>query len=127
MSEYLQPNEQGLSIEDQRYLFAVRNRMVDIPANFPQKNRSENKETCICGQVEDMAHIYSCTKLNKSEEINCEEFANIYSGNLNKQIKVFKRFQRNFEIREQYLNETEQETNTNETHAIPSMCDPLLC
>ena len=84
MSEYLQPNEQGLSIEDQRYLFAVRNRMVDIPANFPQKNKNENRETCICGQVEDMVHIYSCTKLNKSEEINCEEFANIYSGNLNK-------------------------------------------
>ena len=68
-----------LSIEDQRDLFAVRNRMIDIPANFPQKNKDANKETCICGHDEDMIHIYSCKQLNKYEEVNSEEYLNIYS------------------------------------------------
>ena len=80
--------------------------MIDIPANFPQKNKDANKEMCICGQDGDM--VYSCKKLNKYEELTTVEYLNIYFGNLSKQIRVFRRFQQNFERRESYLNETEK-------------------
>ena len=73
-----------------------------------------------------MIHIYSCKQLNKYEEVNSEEYLNIYSGNLRKQIKVFRRFQQNFEIRESYLNTTEKDANITETHVVPSLCDPLF-
>jgi hypothetical protein len=55
-------------------VFAVRNMMIDIPAQFPQQNNDANKETCICGQGLYMAHIYSCEKLNNYEEVNSEEY-----------------------------------------------------
>ena len=34
MADYLLPNENIKSIEDQRYLFAIRNKMINIPTNF---------------------------------------------------------------------------------------------
>ena len=41
MSEYLQPNDTGLSIEEKRNLFSVLNRMVNISENFLQdRNKS---------------------------------------------------------------------------------------
>ena len=43
MAEYLLPNDKGITIEDQQYLFGIRNKMVKIPANF---GTSFN---CVCG------------------------------------------------------------------------------
>ena len=54
MAEYLLPNEILKSIEDQRYLFAIRNKMIEIPANIGKD------ENCICGKQEKMSHIYDC-------------------------------------------------------------------
>ena len=50
MAEYLLPNEILKSIEDQRYLFAIRNKMIEIPANFGKY------EKCIRGENEKMSH-----------------------------------------------------------------------
>ena len=47
MAEYLKPNEE-LTIEQQRKQFKIRNRMVDIPANFSAKNTTK----CICNEIE---------------------------------------------------------------------------
>ena len=46
MAEYLMPNDQNMNIQNQQYLFSIRNGMVDIPANFG------NKAQCICGENE---------------------------------------------------------------------------
>ena len=59
MQEYLLPNDKGLTIDEQRNLFSIINKMVIIPANFG----SESK--CRCGDNEDMAHILNCQYLNK--------------------------------------------------------------
>ena len=37
MAEYLAPNHENLSISDQRYIFKLRNRMIEIKNNFPNK------------------------------------------------------------------------------------------
>ena len=39
--------------------------MTNIPANFP-KNRELSK--CVCGQPENMTHIYECKILNSDEQ-----------------------------------------------------------
>ena len=51
MSEYLLPNNH-LTIDDQRALFAVRNRMVNIPQKDEKKIAF-----CICNEAENMSHI----------------------------------------------------------------------
>ena len=66
MSEYLMPNNNSISIEDKRKIFEMRNEMVLIPANFTS---SENIVKCICGDDENMRHIYSCQTLNNIEEV----------------------------------------------------------
>ena len=64
MSEYLQPTNQVLTVEQKREMFSVRNRMIDIPNNFP--GRKEHNQ-CVCGETEEMTHIYNCEMLKKGE------------------------------------------------------------
>ena len=37
-------------------MFAIKNAMIDIPANFSSKCETK----CECGMQEDMNHIYEC-------------------------------------------------------------------
>ena len=88
MAEYLLPND-NLTIEEQRTIFSIRNRMVnDIPANFSSKK--ENTAKCTCGESEDMEHVYSCKYLNIKEP--AEEYYKIFSGNTGEQRTVLQRF-----------------------------------
>ena len=66
-------------------MFSIKNRMYDIPQNFP---KGDEKYTCVCGERENIAHIYNCEILSKKkpEKISYE---NIYNGNMNQQIKVY--------------------------------------
>ena len=95
MAEYLSPNNEELSVDKKRKMFAVRNRMVDIPANFPKPN-VENK--CFCGEIEDMLHIYNCEFFNSKQQKL--PFEKIFSGNMKHQIEVYRSFEENLEKRE---------------------------
>ena len=101
MSEYLLPNDSGLSIDDKRYIFEIRNRMIYIPANF---SSDENENICIsCKSIEDMNHVYSCRHWNnENEEVKYE---NIFTDNIHNQVIVYKRFKENYEKRERYTTE----------------------
>jgi hypothetical protein len=114
-AEYLSPNEEGLSISDQRYIFSIRNRMVPILDNFPLK-QIESK--CVCGNSENMKHIYSCKYLNIEDEET--PYEKIFKENLMNMKKVYQRFKLNFGMREKI--KTENFVN----HGIPSV-DPLYC
>ena len=61
MDEYLMPNDEELTTEGKRYIFAMRNRMVNVSVDFAL-NQSEAK--CICGVKEGMQHIYLCEYWN---------------------------------------------------------------
>ena len=65
MAEYLLPWS-GLLLEDQRKIFSLRNKMVKIVNNF-----SSIKQTCLCGEIENLEHLYICEQfsVNKNEEI----------------------------------------------------------
>ena len=82
MAEYLQPFGNKLTVEEKRELFSIRNRMVDIPDNFP-KGKTEFK--CICGEKENMSHLYKCELLRQKKEINLE-YEKIFNGTINQQI-----------------------------------------
>ena len=113
MSEYLLPTNQKLTIDEKRKMFAVKNRMIDIPANFPKTNKDKK---CFCGKIEDMVHIYNCEVLN-SKPTNLQYQA-IFTGNITQQIEVFKRFEQNLGKRETINNE-------NKPPCDPC-CDPLF-
>ena len=101
MSDYLLPTNKNLTIDQKRRLFAIKNKMIDIPSNFSSK--IENR--CQCGEIENMEHIYICEILNKERRIL--PYEKIYNGNLSEQIDIFQIFERNLEIRERKQTETE--------------------
>ena len=101
MSEFLLPFNNKLTISEKCELFAVRNRMIDIPSNF-----SSNCEAkCECGAIENMKHIYECKILNMNKKIGIS-YENVYSGNLQQQIEVYRRFKENLIKRKQFKDET---------------------
>ena len=99
--------------------------MVNISNNFLTKQTLEDK--CVCGELDNMLHIYSCEKLNKDELI--VSYEQIYTGTLTQQIKVFERFKKGFENRENIKNEKlylKFETIKNKYPHEILQCDPLF-
>ena len=97
IAEYLQPYNKQMNIEQQREMFAIRNKMVNIPipANFSSK--SEIK--CICGEKEEMSHIYECITLSDKQQ-KLIPYTKIYNGNLTEQVYVYKKMSENLKNRE---------------------------
>ena len=119
MAEYLTPGCEKLTIIEQRNIFSIRNRMVDIPHNF---TKDQILEKCACGALENMKHIYTCHIWN--QEHNTEiEFEEIFNDNILKQLKVSNIFFRNLERREDHKSKNENEPD-NLNHVI-QCCDPL--
>ena len=104
MSEFLLPDS-TFSNDTKREVFAIRNKMVNIPANFSSKLEHE----CLCGEKENMEHVYSC-KVLTTEKIDIH-YENIYSENTHQISEVHRRFQINLKRREQLLNEIEEKQN----------------
>ena len=96
MAEYLLPTNSALTICEKQKMFGIKNRMVNISANFPKPN-IEYK--CFCGQKEDMKHVYNCELLNEGRQPNIE-YERIFTGNISEQIEVFRIFEQNMERRE---------------------------
>ena len=96
MAEYLSPSNNKLTIDEKRKLFEIRNKMVNIPANFPKYKTAEK---CMCGENENMEHLYTCKYLNKEKsEISYQQ---IYTTNMNNQIAIFRKTEKVLENREQ--------------------------
>ena len=89
LQEFLAPIT-NLSISDKRKIFAIRNRMVEIPDNF-KENSKEN--LCICNEIETMKHVYECKTLNIEPVNICYE--KIFNGNIKEQTEVMRRFEEN--------------------------------
>ena len=110
-SDYLMPNNE-LSIEEKRKIFAIRNKMWNIPANFVSRKNNENK--CICNKEETMKHIYECEKLNnKTADVKFEQ---IFKENILKQKKILERFEYNLDAKKRIIHEN---------HVIPSGDPPI--
>ena len=122
MADYLMPNEVGLTISDQRDIFSVRNRMTPIPANFSSK---KTEYICVCGETEDMRHIYVCQYWNNTNEnVDCDL---IFTDNMKQLKKVYNRFVQSYKNRENYITEKEENDKNEDiiTHVIPNR-DPLF-
>ena len=94
MAEYLSPNYEQLSLNDQRYIFAIRNRMIEIEHNI---RKQLLEERCICGEQQTQKHIYLCE--NEDNNIRCLPYERIFEDNVNIQKQIYLRFKKNYEIR----------------------------
>ena len=77
MSEYLLPSNSVLTVEEKRRLFEFKNKLTNIPNNFP---KSDIKTIFYCGSIEDMEHIYQYELINTQNDDNILPYQKIYSG-----------------------------------------------
>ena len=113
MSEYLSPCSKDLAIEVKQKIFAMRNMMINIPANF---SSSKIHFKCVCGEKEDMNHIYECKMLNRDEPLT--EYSSIYTNNIDLIKVVHKRFEQNIEKREQIMEKNEKKIEQKEKEKL---------
>ena len=111
MADYLQPTCE-LDNKEKQKLFEIRNDMTNIPSNFGNQN------VCPCGEVENMVHIYNCEfwSERKNEKV---PYNNIYNGNIQKQIEVYKIFEQNLERRNESMKRENTHVILNESTVIP--------
>jgi hypothetical protein len=98
MSEYLLPNNLNLSIDEKINLFALRNKMINVPSNF---QKSEEFVECLCGEKETMEHIYHCESFKI--ENNRLPYQKLYCGTLSEQTEVFWTMMKNLENRDKLV------------------------
>ena len=90
------PGYKEISINDQRSIFSLRNRRVQIYENFPSMNE---KELCRCENEETMKHIYDCEYFCEHKYIEKPNFEDIFKENVRQQIIISRIFEKNCEIR----------------------------
>ena len=112
MAEYLLPENHILSISEKQSMFAVKNRMIMIGANFPKPNISY---WCWCGIKENMQHVYECELINEKQHLSLE-YMKIYTGNISEQINVFRKFEINMKRRDKMKNENTFPCDPQEIH-----------
>ena len=101
MAEYLLPINTKLSIEQKQKMFALKNRMVELPENFPGRKMDDK---CFCNKPKTTLHIYQCENLNDGNAPQLDyEF--IHNGNLKKQVRIFEKFDENLKKCEQRIKE----------------------
>ena len=96
MAEYLQPFNDQLTLEQKREMFSIKNRMYNLPENFP---KCDEKYICVCGETENTIHIYQCEILSKKNEEKIS-YEKIFNGKINEQIKVYQLVRQNLEERD---------------------------
>ena len=85
MAEYLLPWNRSLSNEQKLQVFAIRNRMIDLPCNFPI---NDDKVRCSCGEIETMEHIYNSNS-NSGEILFDKNYNGTYYNGDRRSIKKF--------------------------------------
>ena len=101
MQNFLRPNR--ISIQEAKFIFLVRARMLDIKANY--QNAHANMLCIACKETEEtQEHLLQCKVLGDENMVVEElpEYGNLFGENLQKQITVAKILNTNFNKRKSF-------------------------
>ena len=93
MSKYFQPSNINISITEKRTIFAMRNRMIDIPDNFKFIYGIEHLylKCKMCNKDLSQNHIYEFNYLNK-EKSSQVDYEKVFEGTVREQFEVTQSF-----------------------------------
>ena len=104
MQDYLEPN--SASIEECKFIFTLRSRMVDIRCNF-RGNYNDGDTLCpVCYSGEDtQPHMLVCEDLLESHAVvlDIPEYEDLFGQNLKKKLEVALILKKHFKKRKQLL------------------------
>ena len=72
--------------------------MALLHENFSKMDLPEH---CICGDIEDISHIYYCEILNSNTHILPYHY--IFNGSIEQQVSIYKRMKTSMEHRMEYI------------------------
>ena len=107
MQKYLQPNT--MSIEQQKFLFQLRSRMLDFKINF--KGGQTNLTCDLCqNHIDDQESLLTCEKLIDHTSItkNLPKYEDIFSEQVNTQLNILSILQERYSIRKRLLKEAQK-------------------
>ena len=107
MQKYLLPNT--MSIEQQKFLFQLRSRMLDFKINF--KGGQTNLTCDLCqNHIDDQESLLTCEKLIDHTSItnNLPKYEDIFSEQVNTQLNILSILQERCSIRKRLLNEAQK-------------------
>ena len=98
MQPYLEPNE--MSVQECKFMFALRSRMVDVRANYREKYFLAICPSCKL-EEENQEHLLTCNNLQTTGTMTTAtpEYDDLFSNNLIKQIKISRILRAQFKLR----------------------------
>ena len=104
MQDYLKPN--GASIEESKFTFLVRSRMLDIRTNYRGQYLDTDTLCPVCLKEEDtQQHLLVCDQLCESETIvkQVPEYSDLFGENLDKKLLISRVLRKHFQARKKVL------------------------
>ena len=101
LPEYLSPNEEDLSIDDQKLIFNCRVENIQIKGNHRWKFQDISCFSCKQNIEETQEHLLHCSYLSGMNEnvMYIPEYSELFKGSLEEQIYVARLLQENFNNR----------------------------
>ena len=101
MADYLRPNEEDMTIDEQKWLIKCRTEDVDAKANHRWKYNDVFCSACMKNEIETQGHILFCDYLlGKNENVSyIPDYEELYHGELKEQIYVSRLLKENFDNR----------------------------
>ena len=75
----------------------MRNRRIEIPANFPTKYENNDENCKQCGKTQNMKHVYTSNMNQENKDIQYEK---IFGDNRKQMKMIYTQFKTNYENRE---------------------------
>ena len=102
MQEYLGPNDLG--IDEAKFLFQLRTRMIEVRNNYSGSYPDLRCPLCK-SEVDTQQHLLECKKLEKEGEIvsSLINYCNIFNGKLEDKANVARILQAKFKLRKNLL------------------------
>ena len=106
MQDYLQPNT--ASIDESKFTFALRTRMIDIKCNYRGKHIGQDVLCPVCKEEEDtQQHLLVCDKLVDREALVTElpDYDHLFKDDLEAKLKMSRLLEKHFGKRKSLLKE----------------------
>ena len=84
MQEYLEANDDVLSIAEKKFLFQCRSRMLELKCNMKNDNFKDLKCSACGREEESQMHLMQCEKLNhdNTEEAHDIKYSDLFSDDI---------------------------------------------
>ena len=104
MQDYLEPN--SASVEESKFIFALRSRMVDIRCNFRGQYQDSDTLCPVCHSEEDtQPHMLLCEDLLESNAVvlDTPQYEHLFGQDLRKKLEVAMILKKHFKKRKELL------------------------